>query len=103
MDVIEQKLVVKDWPLKKPEDEMFFGYVVALGVFPGDGSVEDEIPFADFAYGESYVRYRIPLDESLLNGLKKFLSANLDMCGDIGMHGKVWIKLTEKGYEVDLP
>ena len=35
MDIIEQKLVVKDWPLKKPGDELFFGYVVAVGVFPG--------------------------------------------------------------------
>ena len=33
MNVISQLLVVKDWPLQKPGDEMFFGYVV-FGDFP---------------------------------------------------------------------
>jgi hypothetical protein len=103
MDIIEQKLVVKDWPLKQPGDEMFFGYVVALGVFPRDWTLEGEIPFADFAYNNDYTRYRIPCDESLLNGLLKFLSANLTMCGDVGMHGKVWIELTKEGHKVYLP
>jgi len=103
MHIIEQKLVVRDWPLKKPGDEMFFGYVVAVGVFPGDWSLEGEMRFADFAYHNEYTRYRIPSDESLLKGLLSYLSANLEMCGDVGMHGKVWVKLTEKGYEVDLP
>ena len=104
MDVIEQKLVVKDWPLKMPGDEMFFGYVVALGVFPGDWSNESEILFADFAYNDAYTRYRIPCDETLMAGLFKYLAANLDFSGEgIGIQGKVWIKLTEKGYEVDLP
>ena len=42
MDVIEQKLVVKDWPLKQPGEELFFGYVVALGVFPGDWSEDGQ-------------------------------------------------------------
>ena len=103
MDIIQQKCVVKEWPLKKPGDELFFGYVVAMGVFPRDWTLEGEIRFADFAYNHAYTRYRIPCDESLLNGLLRYLSANLEMCGDVGIHGKVWIKLTEQGYEVDLP
>jgi hypothetical protein len=85
MDVIKQTLLVRDWPLKKPGDEMFFGYVVALGVFPGDVNDGGEI------------------DDTLVNGLMEYLVGNVEMSGDIGMHGKVWIKLTEKGYEVDLP
>ena len=103
MDVIDQRLIVQDWPLAKPGDEQFFGYVVALGVFPRDWTLEGEIPFADFAYNNDYTRYRIPQDETLINGLLKYLSANLEMCRDIGMHAKVWIKRTETGYEVDLP
>ena len=103
MVVIEQKLVVKDWPLKKPGDEKFFGYIVALGVFPVDWSLEGELRFADFAYNDEYTRYHIPNDESLLKGLLEYLSANLQMCGDVGMHGKVWIYRTEEGYKVDLP
>ncbi len=104
MQIIEQKLVVKDWPLKKPGDEKFFGYIVALGVFPGDWSSDSEIPFADFAYNDAYTRYQIPSDETLRAGLLKYLAANLDFSGaGMGIQAKLWIKLTEKGYEVDLP
>ena len=104
MDVIEQKLVVKDWPLKQPGEELFFGYVVALGVFPGDWSEDGIYRYADFAYSDSYTRYRLPNDEGLLNGLSKFLSSNLEMSGSgQGIYGKVWVKRTEQGYEVDLP
>ena len=104
MDVIEQKLVVKDWPLKKPGDEMFFGYVVAVGVFPGDWSADAAIGYADFAYGEAYTRYRIPDDDSLHLGLLRYLECNLQhQAGGCGLAAKVWIRLTETGYEVDLP
>ena len=104
MDLIHQKLVVKEWPLKKPGDEKFFGYVVAVGVFPGDWSNEGEIPFADFAYNDRYCRYRLPCEESLLKGLMKYLCENLALSGEgLGMHGKVWIRRTEQGYKVDLP
>jgi len=104
MDLIEQRLVVKDWPLKQPGDELFFGYIVAVGVFPGDWSDDGMFCYADFAYSDSYTRYRLPNDEGLLNGLSKFLSSNLEMCGSgHGIYGKVWVKLTDQGYEVDLP
>ena len=104
MDIIEQKLVVKDWPLKKPGDELFFGYVVAVGVFPRDWSGGDMFAYADFAYSDRYVRYRLPTDTNLLNQLLEHLCGNLETgVGDGDIYGKVWVKLTEKGYEVDLP
>jgi hypothetical protein len=104
MDLIEQKLVVKDWPLKKPGDELFFGYVVAVGVFPADWSNDGMFIYADFAYSDTYTRYRLPNDDGLLTGLSKYLSSNLEMCGSgNGIYGKVWVRLTEKGYQVDLP
>ena len=104
MDIIEQKLVVKDWPLKKPGDELFFGYVVAVGVFPRDWSGGDMFAYADFAYNDRYTRYRLPNDEGLLTALLKFLRDNIEMnaAGD-GIYGKVWVKRTEEGYVVDLP
>lgn len=104
MDIIEQKLVVKDWPLKKPGDELFFGYVVAVGVFPRDWSGEGAFAYADFAYGESYTRYRLPDDDDLLNGLMRYLWSNVEAsAASDGIYAKVWVKLTENGYEVDLP
>jgi len=104
MHIIEQKLVVQDWPLKEPGDEKFFGYIVALGVFPGDWSAEAAIGYADFAYGETYTRYRIPDDDSLHLGLLRYLEFNLQhQAGGYGLAAKVWIRLTETGYEVDLP
>ena len=104
MHVIQQTLVVKEWPLKKPGDEMFFGYVVAVGVFPRDWSPGGMFAYADFAYSDDYVRYRLPYDEELFKQLLKHLDSNLAMhAEDCGIYGKVWIQLTEKGYEVDLP
>jgi len=104
MDIIEQRLVVKEWPLKKPGDELFFGYVVAVGVFPGDWKNEGMYAYADFAYNNSYSRYRIPDDDDLVNGLMRYVWSNVEwsLAGE-GISAKVWIKLTEDGYEVKLP
>jgi hypothetical protein len=105
MHVIEQKLVVKDWPLKKPGDELFFGYIVALGVFPGGDWEGDQIfPYADFAYGDTYSRFRLPYDDGLLEQLQMQLADNLEILAASGSIAvKLWIQLTEKGYKVDLP
>ena len=105
MHVIQQTLVVREWPLKKAGDEMFFGYVVAVGVFPrGEWGPDEMFAYADFAYGDGYVRYRLPYDEGLFKQLLKHLEGNLAMYAeDCGIHAKVWIQLTEIGYEVDLP
>ena len=105
MDVIEQKLVVKEWPLKKPGDEEFFGYLVAVGVFPGGDWEGDQIfPYADFAYGENYARFRLPYDDGLLEQLQKHLAANLEiLAGSGSIAVKLWITRTEQGYQVDLP
>jgi hypothetical protein len=104
MDLIEQKLVVREWPLKKPGDEKFFGYLVAVGVFPSGWVSEHIFPYVDFAYGDDYIRYRLPYDEGLWTQLLKHLDDNLgilEMCGSIEV--KLWVKLTKEGYEVDLP
>jgi len=53
MDVIEQKLVVKEWPLTKPGDERFFGYVVAVGVFPREWKDDGFLAYVDFAYHDN--------------------------------------------------
>ena len=104
MNVISQLLVVKDWPLQKPGDEMFFGYVVAVGVFPIDWSNEGMFAYADFAYHDHYSRYRLPDDEGLIELLMKFLAGNLEMNGaGLGIYAKVWVKRTMNGYELELP
>ena len=104
MDVIDQRLVVREWPLKNPGDEQFFGYVVAVGAFPRGGGDENWFAYADFLYGDSYTRYRLPDDDDLLNGLMAFLRNSVEMgIGGCGIHGKVWVRVTEEGTEVSLP
>ena len=104
MHVIQQTLVVKEWPLTRIGDELFFGYVVAVGVFPRDWSPGGMFAYADFAYRDSYTRYRLPYDEGLFKQLLKYLESNMAMyVEDCSICGKVWIRLGEKGYEVDLP
>jgi hypothetical protein len=103
MDVIQQQLVVKEWPLKKPGDEQFFGYVVALGAYPSNWE-EGMYSFADFAYGDSYTRYRLPPDEGLRKQLLAYLEGSMALVGEsCGLYAKVWVTLTDQGYKVDLP
>ena len=102
MDIIQQTLFVKEWPLKKPGDEMFFGYVVALGVFPRTWDARGLLAYVDFAHGESYVRYHLPEDDDLLNRLMMVLWSNLQAnSSGLGIAYKVCTRLTENGYEVD--
>jgi len=104
MDLIHQKLLVKDWPLKKAGDELFFGYVVAVGWFPRDWSETGMFAYADFAYNNDYFRYRLPDDPNLIKQLLGYVSGNLETLMKFGdVYGKVWIELTDKGYTVDLP
>jgi hypothetical protein len=92
-----QQPVTLDWPLNKPGDEKFFGYVVAVGVVPG------EYGYAEFEYNGDVTRYRMP-DDGLCDLLLGHLRNNI-LChrADDGMYDKVWIRRTEKGYEVELP
>ena len=104
MHVIQQTLVVREWPLKTPGDEMFFGYVAAVGVFPREGGDGGMFAYADFLHGDSYTRYRLPDDDDLLNGLMRYLWSNVEAsAASDGIYAKVWVKLTENGYEVNLP
>ncbi len=105
MDLIDQQLVIKDWPLTKIGDEKFFGYVVAMGIFPRDwGEEHGMIAYVDFAYNDSYERFRLPEDMHLKRHLMSFLWDNMNgVAGSHDIYGKVWIKLTKKGYSVFLP
>ena len=104
MDIIQQQLLVRDWPLKKDGDELFFGYVVAVGVAPHSWANEGMFLYADFGYGDNYKRYRLPFDCRLVNQLLLHLSANFQTARDLNdIYGKVCVKLTEKGYQVFLP
>ena len=103
MDIIAQRLIVKDWPLKRPGDEKYFGYLVALGSFPVEHN-ERALNYADFCTGSGYSRYRLPYCLKLQNELFKFLKLNMQMAvaGD-SMYGKLCIKLAANGYVVSLP
>ena len=104
MDVIEQQLVVREWPLKEPGDEGFFGYVVAVGVFPQAGSDGNMFAYVDFLYGDSYTRYRLPDDDDLLNGLMAFLRNNVEGgVAGASIYGKVRVRITENGCDVEMP
>lgn len=107
MDIVRQKLVVQEWPLKTPGDEQFFGYVVAMGIVLGvwDGT-EDiaDYSYVDFAYNDGYVRYRLPADEELIKRLLHYLTSNMWELRNCDTYcGKVWIKKTAQGYAVDMP
>ena len=73
-------------------------------MFPRDWSEDGMFAYVDFAYSDSYIRYRLPNDAGLLGALQGYLCGNLEMLAEFGdLYGKVWIRLTEKGHEVDLP
>jgi hypothetical protein len=104
MDVIDQRLVVREWPLKNPGDDGFFGYVVALGVFPREWCSDGLFAYVDFAYNQTYTRYRLPNDPALINQLLEYLCGNLEtLVGTGDVHGKVWVTLTTEGHKVSLP
>lgn len=97
---------VLDWPLLEVGDEMFFGYVVAIGIIPDWSSPDGgtDIPYVDFAYSDGVKRYRLPADEKLRFLLHRYLRGNLwELFNTDIFSGKVWIYLTDKGYKVDLP
>lgn len=104
-ELIQQQLEVKKWPLEKPGDEKFFGYVVALGVFPREwGETDGMTQYVDFAYNDSYERYQLPNDQSLKEQLHEMLWHNINGVGHTGdIYGKVWIKRMKEGYVVELP
>ena len=78
MDIIDQNLVVRDWPLKEPGDEAFFGYVVAVGVFPRNGQGNYFFGYVDFFYRDHYFRYRLPQDKNLINELLEHFAMNME-------------------------
>lgn len=104
MEFISQKLEVMDWPLKHVGESEFFGYVVAMGIFPREwGAVDGLTPYVDFAYSDSYCRYRLPDDDGLRRKLLEMLCCNLvPVDGDI--YGKVVITCVgDNRHSVELP
>lgn len=99
--IVNQTLPVRPWPIRLIGDEQFFGYVVGMGVMP-DWDEGKSFRWVDFAYNSDYIRYELPNDAALENQLLAQLRGNMETDHD-GMYGKVWIKLTDEGYEVDLP
>lgn len=104
-EFIEQHLLVKEWPLVKIGDEKFFGYIVALGVFPREWADDDGMfHYVDFAYNDDYERYKLPQDEGLKKQLHAMLWHNLNgHSSPADIYGKVWIKRIKNGHVVELP
>ncbi len=105
IELIEQKLEVKDWPLENAGDEKFFGYVMAIGLFPreqGDELIMTQ--YVDFIDVYTYERYRLPNDKKLIKQLRAVLMSNLDELAEGGnISGKVWIVRGKRGHKVELP
>jgi hypothetical protein len=96
---------LQEWPLTLPGQEHFFGYVTAMGVLCDDYAPEGFFStWVEFSYGEHKDRYDVPTDSNLLRQLWEWMLCNMETTRDeSGLCGKVWVRLTDKGYEVDLP
>lgn len=105
MEIVEQRLELLDWPLKNVGDEHFFGYIVAMGLIPGDPIREiPDVPYADFNYNDKYTRYRLPSDDQLVKMLAENLIGNIwEFQNCDSYSGKLWVTLNANGYHVDLP
>ena len=73
--IVHQVLSVEPWPLTIPGQWAQFGVIVAMGAFPsgcvtGIPHIDRLEPFADFADGTIYRRFRLPDD----GGLRKLLA-----------------------------
>lgn len=98
MHVIEQKLIVRDWPLQKPGDEVQLGCVVAVGAFPLGGGIDGSFNYADFIFGDRYVRYRLPNDTDLINHLLERLVDTVAIArAGYGISGSLCACLTNGG------
>jgi len=101
--IIKSNIEILDFPKMKVNDEKFFGFPVAIGVHPSDNTMEScSYIWCDFCYGDDIKRYKLPEDESLIDGIWRYLKANM-MWDEFGTCCKIWIKKTKDGYETDLP
>lgn len=105
MIIVNQNLPIKEWPLKHDGDGKFFGYIVAIGLFPMEwGSVSGLLPYADFAYGDDYERYLLPGNKKLLTRLSAMMLNDIESFSETGStYNKVWIRRHKNGYTVELP
>ena len=103
MEGFTQTLKVSNWPLKYPGSSMRFPYVVAIGVFPDFDKGEGYFPYADFAAGSNYVRYRLPIDHDLIQGLFHMLKVNIDKAWhNRSIKEHILISRTSMGYHLEL-
>jgi len=91
-------------------DEDFFGYIVAVGLFPDpswDWKDQDHFVYADFYYNGEYTRYRLPQDDNLVSQLKKRVFDNIRELHDTDyscFSTKIWIeRLPNGGWNTFLP
>ncbi len=76
-NAIQQTLRVRDWPLNKKVKCFNFGHLVGIGVFPDFNAGAGFFAYADFTFENRYIRYRLPNDRELYNGLFHHLMVNL--------------------------
>ena len=101
---MNKQTVIKEWPLKKTGQELFFGYVIGMGVYQNEEwDWESTVRWVHFRHQWDII-YKIPHDESLIRQLAAMLEMNMYSPDNEGeMYGKVWIKKLSKGYDVFLP
>jgi len=103
MNVIDQRMIVKDFPSMDKGDEAFFGYIVAVGWFPDpswDWKNTDHFVYADFYYNGRYTRYKLPNDDDLVSQLQQRVFNNIRElhCTDHdGYSTKIWIERLDDG------
>ncbi len=80
------------WPVSKLGEEAFIGYPVAIGTDEALGA------FLECEYNGK-TRYILPADLKLVDVLFGCVKVNIEF----PMEYKIWIKKTDKGWEVELP
>ena len=102
MHVIDQRLLVREWPVREPGEEYLLGRVVSVGTFPREEGVTPFL-YVDVVYDSQYKRYRLPNDLDVINQLLEFLCGNLNRtyAGEC-VANVVWVHLTEHGHKLFL-
>ena len=109
LTIVHQVLTVEPWPLTAPGQWAQFGVIVAMGAFP-PGCVTsipflDKLePFADFALGSTYRRFKLPDDGGLRKLLAECLAVTMSASKD--RETPIWkqpdtmlfLELTEAGH-----
>ena len=98
---INLSLLVYPWPELAVGEDTFLGYPVAMGIFRQAGDDSLYFAYADFEYGDTYVRYRLPNDSKLRLDLLALLHLHVIPHGDSTLQCKVVTRRTETGYIIE--